>query len=99
MQLDLCRAAAPDGSAPRPFWRTGSRPDQRFALERCLFCGSYRAGSAQLIGARLLLGVGEAPTFPANAKAIGYWFPRQERSFATSFLMRRLSSLPGSAFR
>lgn len=34
--------------------------------------------------ARLLLGVGEAPTFPANAKAIGYWFPARERSFATS---------------
>ncbi len=34
--------------------------------------------------ARLLLGVGEAPTFPANAKAIGYWFPSLERSFATS---------------
>lgn len=34
--------------------------------------------------ARLLLGVGEAPTFPANAKAIGSWFPSLERSFATS---------------
>jgi len=34
--------------------------------------------------ARLLLGVGEAPTFPANAKAIGYWFPARERSSATS---------------
>lgn len=34
--------------------------------------------------ARLLLGVGEAPTFPANAKAIGLWFPAVERSFATS---------------
>jgi ACS family D-galactonate transporter-like MFS transporter len=34
--------------------------------------------------ARLLLGVGEAPTFPGNAKAIGLWFPSQERSFATS---------------
>jgi MFS transporter, ACS family, D-galactonate transporter len=34
--------------------------------------------------ARLLLGVGEAPTFPANAKAIGQWFPSRERSFATS---------------
>jgi MFS family permease len=32
----------------------------------------------------LLLGVGEAPTFPANAKAIGLWFPPQERSLATS---------------
>ncbi|CAN5750962.1 MFS transporter [soil metagenome] len=34
--------------------------------------------------ARLLLGIGEAPTFPSNAKAIGFWFPPQERSFATS---------------
>ena len=35
-------------------------------------------------GARFLLGVGEAPTFPANAKAIGLWFPQQERSLATA---------------
>ena len=34
--------------------------------------------------ARLLLGVAEAPTFPANAKAIGAWFPQEERSFATA---------------
>ncbi len=34
--------------------------------------------------ARFLLGVGEAPTFPANAKAIGHWFPSKERSFATA---------------
>jgi MFS family permease len=34
--------------------------------------------------ARFLLGVGEAPTCPANAKAIGYWFPPKERSFATA---------------
>ncbi|WP_263382266.1 MFS transporter [Granulicella arctica] len=34
--------------------------------------------------ARLVLGVGEAPTFPANAKAIGMWFPKNERSSATS---------------
>lgn len=32
--------------------------------------------------ARLLLGIGEAPTFPANAKAVGLWFPRSERSLA-----------------
>lgn len=37
-----------------------------------------------MFAARLLLGVGEAPTFPANAKAVGKWFPQQERSFATS---------------
>ena len=33
---------------------------------------------------RLLLGVGEAPTFPAYAKAVGLWFPRQERGLCTS---------------
>ncbi len=37
-----------------------------------------------LFGARFLLGVGEAPTFPANAKAIGLWFPPSKRSFSTS---------------
>src|SRR5256886_11195612 len=37
-----------------------------------------------LFGARFLLGIGEAPTFPANAKAIGYWFPKDERSLATA---------------
>ncbi len=29
---------------------------------------------------------GEAPTFPAYAKATGYWFPRHERSLATAIL-------------
>jgi MFS family permease len=37
-----------------------------------------------LFAARLVLGVGEAPTFPSNAKAVGSWFPARERSFATS---------------
>ena len=35
-------------------------------------------------GARFLLGVSESPTFPANAKALGYWFTREERSMATA---------------
>ncbi|HZQ55985.1 MAG TPA: MFS transporter [Bryobacteraceae bacterium] len=33
---------------------------------------------------RLLLGFGEAPTFPGYSKATGYWFPRHERSLATA---------------
>jgi ACS family D-galactonate transporter-like MFS transporter len=33
-------------------------------------------------GARFLLGVSESPTFPANAKALGYWFTQEERSLA-----------------
>jgi MFS family permease len=48
------------------------------------FWASAARGLGGFFGARLLLGVGEAPTFPANAKAIGYWFPPNERSLPTS---------------
>jgi MFS transporter, ACS family, D-galactonate transporter len=48
------------------------------------FAAALSTGLGGFFAARLLLGVGEAPTFPANAKAIGYWFPEKERSFATS---------------
>jgi MFS family permease len=48
------------------------------------FGAAAALGTRSLFAARFLLGVGEAPTFPANAKAIGVWFPQQERSFATS---------------
>ncbi len=48
------------------------------------FAAAISPGIGSLFGARLLLGVGEAPTFPANAKAIGMWFPPRERSLATS---------------
>src|ERR1700689_303912 len=48
------------------------------------FAAAIATGVAGFVGARLLLGVGEAPTFPGNAKAIGYWFPSQERSLATA---------------
>ncbi len=48
------------------------------------FAAAMSRGMGGFFGARFLLGIGEAPTFPANAKAVGYWFPPQERSFATS---------------
>jgi MFS family permease len=48
------------------------------------FAAAISTGLAGFFGARLLLGLGEAPTFPANAKAIGYWIPAQERSLATA---------------
>lgn len=48
------------------------------------FGAAATPGIAGFFSARLVLGVGEAPTFPANAKAIGNWFPQGERSFATS---------------
>lgn len=41
-------------------------------------------GFTGIFAARLLLGIAEAPTFPANAKATGYWFPRGERALATA---------------
>jgi ACS family D-galactonate transporter-like MFS transporter len=48
------------------------------------FGAALSTGIGGFFAARFLLGVGEAPTFPANAKAIGYWFPREERSLATA---------------
>ena len=48
------------------------------------FAAAISLGLGGLFGARFLLGIGEAPTFPANAKAIGYWFPNEERSLATA---------------
>jgi ACS family D-galactonate transporter-like MFS transporter len=41
-------------------------------------------GLRWFFGARLVLGISESPTFPANAKALGYWFTRGERSLATA---------------
>jgi ACS family D-galactonate transporter-like MFS transporter len=48
------------------------------------FAAAVTPSLGGFFAARLLLGIGEAPTFPANAKAIGYWFPAKERSSATS---------------
>ncbi len=48
------------------------------------FAAAISTGLTGFLGARLLLGVGEAPTFPANSKAVGYWFPTEERSLATA---------------
>jgi ACS family D-galactonate transporter-like MFS transporter len=48
------------------------------------FAAAIAPGLTWFFSARLLLGVSEAPTFPANAKALGYWFTREERSLATA---------------
>ncbi len=48
------------------------------------FGAAAATGVGSFFAARLLLGVGEAPTFPANSKAVGYWFPARERSLATA---------------
>jgi len=61
------------------------------------FGAAVSTGIRGFLSARLLLGIGEAPTFPANSKAIGYWFPEQERSLATAIFdsMAKLSSAIG----
>lgn len=48
------------------------------------FAASISPGLGVFFGARFLLGVAEAPVFPGNAKALGYWFPQHERSLAIS---------------
>ncbi len=48
------------------------------------FAAAVAPGLSWFFGARLLLGVSESPTFPANAKALGYWFTQEERSLATA---------------
>jgi MFS family permease len=55
-----------------------------FIWSAASFAASAAPNLNAFFGARLLLGVGESPTFPANSKAIGLWFPERERSFATS---------------
>ena len=61
------------------------------------FAAAISTGIGGLFAARLLLGIGEAPTFPAYAKATGYWFPKDERSLATAMFdsMAKFSSAIG----
>ena len=42
------------------------------------------SGFVGIFAARVLLGVAEAPAFPASQKATGYWFPRNERARSTA---------------
>ncbi len=48
------------------------------------FAAAVAPGLTWFFAARFLLGVSESPTFPANAKALGYWFTQEERGFATA---------------
>jgi sugar phosphate permease len=61
------------------------------------FAAAISGGIGALFASRLLLGIGEAPTFPAYAKATGYWFPKNERSLATAMFdsMAKFSSAIG----
>ena len=55
-----------------------------FLWSMASFGAAVASGLKSFVAARFLLGVGEAPTFPGNSKAIGYWFPERERSLATA---------------
>ncbi|MGO8793887.1 MAG: MFS transporter [Candidatus Sulfotelmatobacter sp.] len=64
------------------------------------FGAALAPGLGWFVGARLLLGVSESPAFPGNAKAIGYWFTRAERSLATAITdaAAKLSTAVGVPF-
>ncbi|MFZ0662274.1 MAG: MFS transporter [Acidobacteriaceae bacterium] len=67
--------------------RFGVKPISRIGTllwSAASFAAAAAVNVPMFYSARLLLGVGEAPFFPANAKAIGRWFPPERRSFATS---------------
>jgi ACS family D-galactonate transporter-like MFS transporter len=55
-----------------------------FLWSAASFGAALSSGLVSFVAARFLLGVAESPTFPSNAKALGYWFPDQERSLATA---------------
>jgi sugar phosphate permease len=56
------------------------------------------SGTGLLILSRILLGLAEAPVFPAAMKATGYWFPRNERGMSTAVFDsgQRLSNVIGT---
>ena len=46
--------------------------------------GALANSFPMLLGSRVLLGMGEAPIFPSNAKVVRKWFPLEERGRATA---------------
>lgn len=64
------------------------------------FMTAMVSGMGLILLSRLLLGASEAPCFPANAKATGYWFPRHERARAIALFdsESKLANAIGIAF-
>ena len=58
-------------------------------------CHRFARGISQFIGARLMLGVGEAASIPSFTKVAFNWFPRRERGLACSIF--NSGSTAGSA--
>src|SRR5688500_14966449 len=49
----------------------------------CTVFQGLATGLASLVGARLALGVAEAPAYPSNSRILAMWFPQAERARAT----------------
>jgi ACS family D-galactonate transporter-like MFS transporter len=49
----------------------------------CTVMQGLSTGLASLVGARLALGVAEAPAYPSNSRILSMWFPQAERARAT----------------
>jgi ACS family D-galactonate transporter-like MFS transporter len=49
----------------------------------CTVMQGLSHGLASLVGARLALGVAEAPAYPSNSRILSMWFPQAERARAT----------------
>jgi MFS transporter, ACS family, D-galactonate transporter len=58
------------------------------------------SGFTGILGSRIILGVAEAPAYPASSKATGYWFPRSERGLSTAMFdaASRFSNVIGVPF-
>jgi MFS family permease len=55
-----------------------------FLWSLATFLAALSPSYGTLFASRMLLGIGEAPIFPANAKAIGLWFPPDQRGLPTA---------------
>lgn len=49
----------------------------------CTILQGLSTGLASLVGARLALGIAEAPAYPSNSRILSMWFPQAERARAT----------------
>jgi len=49
----------------------------------CTAAQGFVTGLASLVGARLALGIAEAPAYPCNSRVLSTWFPQHERARAT----------------
>lgn len=67
--------------------RLGSRLSMGLSLltwSVATFLQGFAPGFASLFGLRMAVGVAEAPSFPANNRIVGTWFPKTERVTATA---------------